>query len=381
MPGPIRAAHVVATTGTTGVEAYLLALLPSFDRGRVDPVLFVPGPGILVDRLRERGVQVESGAPTRKLAFREEHAFACRLAGSFDIVHAHGARASFWAARAAKRAHVRPFMVTLHDLRWQTLPPGIKREIWIWLETGVLRRARRIITVSAATRRDLITRLPELADRIAVVHASAPLLLEADRIPRADPGQQGEVLRLVNVGRFNWQKGYDLLLEVMGGLRKRGTAFTLDIVGFGVLERELRAQSLRLGLEDRIRWHGPETDVPALLAASHAFVTATRAEMFGIAVLEAMAIGLPVLAPAVGSLTEVVEDGVTGRLVPFEPEATLPARLASVLVRWARDPGERASQGSAGAARARSAFSPGMLARGMTDEYEMLLSQDLPITR
>jgi glycosyltransferase involved in cell wall biosynthesis len=372
---PIRVAHVVATTGTTGAESYLTALLPSFDPLRVAPVLFVPGPGVLVDRLRALGVPVERGAPTRKLAFLEERAFARRLEGAFDIVHAHGARASFWAERAAHRAGIDPFVVTLHELRWQTLPPGWKRELWTRLEIPVLRSARRILTVSAATRRDLIERVPDVAERTSVVHASAPLLLEADRLPAASPGAQADAFRLVNVGRFNWQKGYDLLIEAMGALERRGVNFTLDIVGFGVQEGELRAQAARLGLEHRIRWHGPGADVPAMLAAAHVFVTATRAEMFGIAVLEAMAIGLPVLAPAVGSLTEVVEDGATGSLVPFEPEATLPSRLAAVLADWARDPELRARLGAAGAARARAVFSPPALAAGITREYESLLAE------
>lgn len=369
---PIRVAHVVATVGTTGVESYLTALLPSFDPARVQAVLFVPGAGALVDRLRALGVQLETGAPTRKLAFLEERAFARRLRGSFDIVHAHGARASFWAARAADRAGIPDFVVTLHELRWQTLPPGLKREVWLWLESRVLRRATRVITVSAATRRDLLARIPDLGARTGVVHASSPLLgCPGPQPPRPEPSG---TLRLVNVGRFNWQKGYDLLLDALAELGRLGVAYSMDIVGFGVQERELHEQARRLGVSDRIRWHGPGTDVMKMLAASDVFVTATRAEMFGIAVLEAMAAGLPVLAPAVGSLTEVVEDGVTGRLVPFGPEASLPARLATVLGQWAQDPRVRERMGEAGRARARDHFSPAALAGGLTAEYEALLA-------
>jgi starch synthase len=103
-------------------------------------------------------------------------------------------------------------------------------------------------------------------------------------------------------------------------------------------------------------------------------VVATRAEMFGIAVLEAMAFGLPVLAPAVGSLLEVVAEGESGRLVPFDPEATLPVRLADVLARWAADPSEPARLGAAGAARARREFSPAALAAGVTAVYRETLA-------
>src|SRR6185295_4712042 len=86
----IRVAHVVGSVGATGVESYLLTLLTSFDRRDVEPVLFAPSPGPLVDRLRARGVTVELGAPRRKLAFAEGRALAESWRGRFDLVHAHG---------------------------------------------------------------------------------------------------------------------------------------------------------------------------------------------------------------------------------------------------------------------------------------------------
>jgi hypothetical protein len=105
MPVPIRVAHVVSTAGRTGVEAHLVALLPSFDRACVAPVLFAPpGPGPLLDEMAARGVDVVSGAPTRKLAFDQARMLAERWRGQFDVVHAHGPRAIFWAERHRARA-------------------------------------------------------------------------------------------------------------------------------------------------------------------------------------------------------------------------------------------------------------------------------------
>ena len=369
MKRPLRVAHVVGTAGASGVESYLLALLPSFDPAQVQPTLFLPREGVLAGRMRARGVPVEYGAPTRKLAFGEIPALARRWLGGFDLVHAHGPRATFWAMRAARRAHISIVIASVHELRWQTLEPGLKRELWIRLERQALRGASRLITVSDATRSDLVARWPDLAARTSTVYASAPLLLEADSLPRARPGVGGETLRLVTVGRFNWQKGYDLLFPALADLSKRGVAWTLDVVGSGELEAELRAQAASLGIAERVCWLGRDAELREVLARAHAFVTATRAEMFGIAVLEAMAFGLPVLAPAVGSLPEVVADGECGQLVPFDPESTLPARLADVLARWAADPAERVRLGAAGAARARREFSPAALAAGVTAVY------------
>jgi glycosyltransferase involved in cell wall biosynthesis len=376
MTSPIRVAHVVSTAGRTGVEAHLLALLPSFEGVRVAPVLFAPGPGPLVEEMTARGVEVVLAAPTRKLAFDEARLLAERWRGRFDVVHAHGPRAIFWSERAARRAGVRAFVATVHELRWQTMPPGLKREAWIALEGRSLARADGLITVSHATRRDLIARWPRLAERTRAVHASAPILLGESLPPQSEPGRRdGQPMRLVTIGRFAWQKGYDLLLPALARLAERGIDFTLDVVGHGALEAGLRAEAVRLGIAERIRWRGRDPDLAPLLAASHAFVTTTRAEMFGIAVLEAMACGLPVLAPGVGSLVEVVADGETGRLLDFDPEPTLPERMAVELARWWSDPDLMRRLGAAGARRAREVFAPAAFAARVATVYDELLAR------
>ncbi|MEO5617932.1 MAG: glycosyltransferase family 4 protein [Candidatus Eisenbacteria bacterium] len=374
MSAPLRVAHLVATAGASGVESYLLALLPSFDPANVRPTLFLPGEGVLVERMRSRGVPVEFGAPTRKLAFGELPALARRWAGRFDLVHVHGPRATFWGLRAALRARIPVVVASVHELRWQTQEPGLRRELWIALEGRSLHRAHRLIAVSDATRRDLLKRWPGLASRTATVYGSAPLLLDADRLPQARPGADAAPLRLVTVGRFHWQKGYDLLFPSLAALSALGVNWTLDVVGSGLIEPGLRAQVDRLGISDRVRWLGRDADLHEVLPRAQVFVVATRAEMFGIAVLEAMAFGLPVLAPAVGSLLEVVADGTSGCLVPFAPEDTLPARMAGVLARWAADPAERARLGAGGLTRARRDFSPAALAAGVTAVYSEALA-------
>ena len=366
---PLRVAHVVCTSGATGVEAFLEALLPSFDPGEVAPVLFVPGPGPLVDRLEARGARVEPGAPVRKLDWGAERRLARRWRGAFDLVHIHGARAAFWALRAARAARI-PTVVTVHELRWQTHPAGLKRELWVALENRDLFHARLVTTCSEATRTDLLARLPGLQERTRVVPASAPMLLDAVRLPSARPFTRRDTpTRLVTVGRYAWQKGYDLLFDALARLRAAGAPFVVDVVGHGPREPEMRALADRLGLRDHVVWRGRDVDMPALLAGADAFVTATRAEMFGIAVLEAMAIGLPVVATAVGSLPELVEDGVSGRLVDFAPEDTLPQRLADVLRSLPDDPGAAARLGLAAAARARTRFGPDTMARAFAALY------------
>jgi glycosyltransferase involved in cell wall biosynthesis len=372
---PLRVAHVVATSGSTGVESYLLALLASFDPHEVEAVLFVPGPGPLVDALRARGVAVEFGAPTKKLAWREASALARRWTGAFDIVHAHGPRAAFWAVPAARWAGIANVVLTIHELRWQTLAPGFKRWAWNALEQRVLASARVLVAVSEATRRDLVERRPDLASRTRTIHGSAPLLL--DELPaltaRTESGKGP--LRLVSVGRLSWQKGHDILFEALAIAAGRGLDFTLDLVGEGALEGALREQARRSGIEARVHWLGSRFSPLELLPREDVFITTARAEMFGIAVLEAMALGLPILAPELGSFPEVVGDGVAGRLVSPRPAATLAARFADVLLEWAGDPQARLGFARAARERARTRFGPQRLASEMTAMYREMMAR------
>ena len=174
---PLRVAQIVCSSGATGVEAFLEVLTPSFDRGAVETTVFVPGPGPLVDKLTARGVPVEAGAPTRKLDWGVAGALARRWRGAFDLVHAHGPRAAYWATRAARAVRI-PAVITVHELRWQTHPPSLKRTLQLELEMRDLDRAVGLTVCSEATRRDLLQRRPQLAPRTRVVPASAPLLLE-----------------------------------------------------------------------------------------------------------------------------------------------------------------------------------------------------------
>jgi glycosyltransferase involved in cell wall biosynthesis len=365
---PIRCAHVIATTGATGAERHLEVLLGGLDRTQVAPVLFVPGPGPLVERVRALGFPVEPGAPARKLAFGAARRLARAFAGRFDLVHAHGPRAAFWAVRAARAAGL-PFLATIHELRWTTLPPGPRRALWIWLEDRSLQDAAQLLAVSGTVRDALVERHPEWAARTSVVYGSSPLLRgEPTRAPRPEGGP----LRIVSVGRLDWVKGTDTIVDALGVLANRGVSFEADIVGEGPEGPDLHERARRLGIGLHLRWHDAGADVAALLVRADAFVTATRFETFGMAVLEAMAFSVPVVAPAIGGVAELLTPD-TGVLVEPEPRDALAERLAAALADLADDPARRARLGAAAAQRARDTFGPEALADGVTAAYRRVL--------
>lgn len=177
---------------------------------------------------------------------------------------------------------------------------------------------------------------------------------------------------LINVGRHEYPKGQTVLLRAMAILRERCAEAVLLIAGreghmTGDLER--LHQELRLG--DRVRFLGHRTDVPDLLAASDIFVFPSLYEGLGGAVLEAMALQLPIVASDIPAMREVVGSAGCGLLV--EPED--PAALATAITRLVADTNMRRTLGARGARRFRERYAIDRCARRMVDLYRDVVEE------
>jgi len=157
----------------------------------------------------------------------------------------------------------------------------------------------------------------------------------------------GTVCRLVEP-----KKGLAVLLQAMAGLRDRAVAQLL-IVGEGPAFPALRALSVRLGLSDRVVFAGVRRDIAGLLPLMDVFVLPSLYEGFGIALVEAMAAGRPVVATAVGGIPEVVVQGETGLLVPPGD----PGALGDAIAHLVNHPEQARLMGARGRERACDRFS------------------------
>jgi glycosyltransferase involved in cell wall biosynthesis len=134
---------------------------------------------------------------------------------------------------------------------------------------------------------------------------------------------------------------------------------------------DLASKIHQLGLADTIVLMGNVDDPRPLLAGLDIFAMPSLSEGLGVAALEAMAMGLPVIASAVGGLREVVQDGVSGYLCgPDDARA-----LARIIAELAQDPARRLSVGSAARQRAMAEFSLEAMGRGTCDVYQELLTR------
>jgi glycosyltransferase involved in cell wall biosynthesis len=193
--------------------------------------------------------------------------------------------------------------------------------------------------------------------------------------PRPGPATgRGSELRVGMIGRLAPWKGQHIFLDAFARALPQPGACAV-VVGAALFgeERyadELRSQVSALGLDGRVDFRGFRDDIGAELAALDIVVHASvSAEPFGQVVVEAMAMGLPVIAAAAGGPAEIVDHEVTGLLFP---PGDIDA-LARALARLASDAGLRASLGAAGLARARD-FRPEVVAPLVEHVYRKLLA-------
>ncbi len=206
----------------------------------------------------------------------------------------------------------------------------------------VLAGARAVVTISEANRLHLVDLgIPGLEERLHVIRQGLRL-----PPPPVDPPPWSEPLRLLTVGRLVPKKGHDLLLRALASAVSHGLDATLVVVGEGPERARLAHLSRELGLEERITWSGglPRDQVESLLArGTDLFALACRVADDGdrdgipVALMEAMARGIPVISTDVSGIPELVRDGQTGVLVPAED----PAAFAEAIAHLAADPSLR----------------------------------------
>jgi glycosyltransferase involved in cell wall biosynthesis len=229
-----------------------------------------------------------------------------------------------------------------------------------WLGPLILPRLRhcaQVVAPSDYIRRDALRhgvaegRITVIRNTVPVAPAPAPGTREA---VRRELGLPADALLVGIVARIEPWKGQPDTIAAFAQLAARHPAAHLLIVGDGGGRAACEAQACAAGLTDRIHFLGFRSDVPWLLTALDLFCHPSRSEAFGLAVAEATATGLPVVAYADGATPEVVADGETGLLAPVGDVDALAAALDRLLA----SPTERRRLGEAGRERIRADFAP-----------------------
>ncbi|MGO1511136.1 MAG: glycogen synthase [Actinomycetaceae bacterium] len=343
------------------------------------------------------------GANAALRTFGVDLQVADRLAGT-DLVHSHTWYANL-AGHLGGLLHGVPHVLSAHSLEpmrpWKAEQLGGGYALSSWAEGTAYEGAAGVIAVSGGMREDILRSYPGVdPERVHVVHNG----IDLDEWKRPE-GAQGEAEiaaarerfgidpdrpAIVFVGRITRQKGLPHLLRAIERLPEEvqvvlcaGAPDTKEIaaeVSGAVAELATRRSGI-IWIEEML----PRPELVAVLAACDVFVCPSVYEPLGIVNLEAMAVGLPVVGSATGGIPEVIDDGVTGTLVPIDqvqdgtgtptdPE-TFQVDLARALTGLVTDPARVAEQGAAARRRVEDHFSWSAVAERTVAVYDHVLAR------
>lgn len=352
-----------------GVERHVLGMLNALEAQGVGAVPILFNNGELAARAREQGIE-PLVLPASNLSLLATARQLARILQRRDIrlVHAHGYKAMVFCA-VARRWHRFAMVKTEHGLPEPVAghPIGsLRSRIYHLLDRAATRLSG--ATVCCVTAELLARHGTQAARRRPRVVTNGIAGMERQHSPRP-PELRADRFNLTAVGRLEPVKALHLAIEA---LRAEGLPqdVHLHIVGAGACENELRRRADALGVAARVHFLGFRRDACDFIAHCDALVMPSLHEGLPYTLLEAMALGTPVIASRVGGLAEVVEDGVNGLL--FTPgDAT---GLAGAVLRLIEDPGLRARLGDEAQRVQRARYSLESMARGYLDVYREVLA-------
>ena len=347
MAGRIRVLRLIARLNVGGPAIHVTALTSGLDPARYDSRLATGLPGrhegdmsYLSEAAGVAPVLLpEMGREVAPLADLATLARLVRLMRQFrpHIVHTHTAKAGAVGRMAARLSGVPVVVHTFHGHVFHAYFGRLQSRLAVRTERMLAGLSDRLITLSERLRREIAGFGVAPSEKIEVIPLGfdlAPFAPEAGWRRgqlRAELGLAPDDWLIGSVGRLVPVKNHALLLQAAQALRQAGRRAHFVIVGDGELRPSLEAQARALGLEQAVSFTGWRRDLPPVYADLDVLVNTSRNEGTPVAVIEAMAAGVPVIATAVGGVPDVVADGATGTLVPEGDAEALARALAERL--------------------------------------------------
>jgi glycosyltransferase involved in cell wall biosynthesis len=368
---PLTVMFVNTSLPVGGAETLLLNLVRRMDRERFAPEI------CCLKELGPIGELLSADVPTFHSLLRHKYDVGVRerLAQLFterhvDAVVTIGAGDKmFWGRLAAAKAGVPVVLSALHSTGW---PDCIERpNRWLTNITDGF------IAVAPTHGRHLIEREGFPADKVFVV----PNGVDVFRFrPDLDSSAQREEIGLADhervvgiVAALRPEKQHALFLEAAAQVRRRVPGTRFLVIGDGPERLRLLALTHQLKLNDAVHFLGNRADVPEWLNLCDVFALSSRMEANPVSILEAMACGVPVVAPRVGSIPDTVADGLTGYLVEPNRAAPLAERLEELLL----DGPRRRAMGQEGRISVLANASLSRMVEGYQDLIEFLYARRL----
>ena len=367
---PVRVMHVVYELRFGGMELGVAKLVNAFDRRRITSSICSCRPATSAK------ARLASDVRLHELNRRDgnDPMIVGRLAALFrrerpHVVHTHAWGTLCEGVLAARLARV-PIIVHGEHGTMSTHPRNLLVQRWVWS------RVDQVLSVSSRLAERMAREVSFPLERIRTIRNGVDLtrFQRANRAAaRASLGLDDAAFVVGTVGRLVPVKNQALLVEALTLLAARSVCMTALVAGEGPLREDLQQRVNAAGLASRVRLLGERSDVEQVMAALDVFTLTSTSEGMSNTIQEAMAVGVPVVATHVGGADELVEDGLTGVLVPSENATALADALEGLF----RDPARRARFGDAGRERAEREFTLARMVREYEDLYLRLAAKKL----
>lgn len=335
-----------------GASIYAALIAQEFDRHGHSVKFFVPGEGQYTDKLEADGLEWEAvpflarslnPVTNIRALFSLNHGLR-----SFnpDLISAQASTAGALCRVLGPRLKI-PVVYTPHSWVFADGAPKFESTVGWMIERSLRHRTDAVIAVSAYERELGIARGVVHSDQITVIHNGIP---DTNGVASLS-SRPGLPYRIVCVARFETQKDQGTLLRAIAGLPSG--AVEAVFIGSGSLMGEAQKLAKTLGIADRVVWKGAISCVEAELLCANLFVLPTHWESLPLSIIEAMRVGLPVIASDVGGISELIIDGDTGFVVP--PGSV--KAMQKAILRLVTDESLSHSMGRAGRTRYEQHFS------------------------
>lgn len=289
-----------------------------------------------------------------------------------DVLHSHTSKAGFLTRLAGSLAGVPCILHTIHELPQNSTPSPLKKGYYWLLERLAAHWCHHLITVSEVNRKQILREGICPPEKLSLIPGGLPLeryqSLGTIAETRRQWGLPEGVRVLGTAGRLEPVKGHFDLLQAFHTLARHQPDLHLMIMGTGPLKDQLEARIQALGLGAQVHLLGWVEDLIQAMAALDVFVLASHYEGLGVVLLEALALGLPVVSTRVGGTQDIIEHEVTGLFASSHQ----PQELAAAIQRLLDDPRLAQDLAQAGQSKVRRQYDCRQADQKILDLYQRL---------
>ncbi|MEI8139853.1 MAG: glycosyltransferase [bacterium] len=361
----LKVLQVLPSMDMGGAERLVLNLLDELDRNDFQTEVCVLGDSPFVEAVKQRGVpvsQVQSFRSSKDVGFLRRLIRAVKLVRP-DVIHSHIWLPSFYAGLCGRALGI-PVIGTFHsNYNVESLYERFSLCVTNWC-------CYKVVLVSQSQMRHF--RLLARSGNISVIlnGVCLPEDVEAQGAGRCqnirkELGLESEERVITCVANLRPVKAHSLLLDAFRAVAEVQPNLKLLLVGDGPLLASLRGQCEDSGIRTMVQFLGVRADVLDILAITDVFVSSSSSEALSMAILEAMAMGKPVIATDVGGNSELIQHGADGLLVPYGD----PRAMADAIISFLTDRDYAAQLGTRAKAKMRSCFTASKMAEHYANLY------------